>query len=96
MRINVYHHELPVMAERHGLVSEAPEGHDRRYYGVRFYTEPERIDRPGDDDSSAITLWVPHTKDGHDVAPLREIGRAILDAAEYIEGQPLSTKGTPS
>lgn len=91
MRINAYHHEIEVMAQRGGeVVTKEADG--LTWYGLRFYTEPPIMHRPGDDDSGAITLWVPWTKKGgHDLKPLRKIANEILDMADEIDSQDETT-----
>jgi len=85
MRINLYHHEIPFMASRvEHVLKTADTGN--AFHGLRLYTEPPLEHEPGDDDSAAITFWVPWTKrGGHDVADLRKIGQAILNFCEVVE-----------
>lgn len=86
MRLNIYHHELPYMAKRNEIVEKLVEDTRNTFYGVRFYTEPPFEHEPGDDDSAAITLWVPWTKrGGHDTADLRIIAMRLLKACDEIE-----------
>lgn len=55
------------------------------FHGFRMYTEPPLEHEPGDDDSAAITLWVPWTKKyGNDVTDLRKIGEAILNFCDSV------------
>lgn len=77
MRINVYAEELTDEVE----IIEKPvydvQFGDRTFYGVRVYLKsPEELHTgPDDDDRSAITLWVPWTRDGgHD---FRAVTRAL-------------------
>lgn len=67
MRINVYAEEL---TQRTEMIFKSPPNHPTETFrGVRFYLlSPDELhDDPDDDDSSAITLWVPWTKaNGHD------------------------------
>lgn len=78
MRLNLYHHEIPFMASRVEHVRKVADT-GNTFHGLRLYTEPPLEHEPGDDDSSAITLWVPWTKaGGHDVEDLRIIGNVIL------------------
>lgn len=85
MRINVYHHEVEFMAGRGGNIEvKSAEGVD--WYGVRFYTEAPIEHQPGDDDSSAITIWVPWTRrGGHDLSGLRKIAQELMDCCDEIE-----------
>ena len=66
MRINVYAEEL---TERIEVVSKSPNNHPtEQFHGIRMYlASPDKLHTdPNDDDSSAITIWVPWTaKDGH-------------------------------
>lgn len=57
------------------------------FHGIRLYTEPLLEHEPGDDDSAAITLWVPWTKaGGHDTADLRTIGERIIKFCDAVDG----------
>lgn len=92
MRINLYHHEIPFMAERVEHVSKVADT-GNVFYGIRFYTEPPLEHEPGDDDSAALTLWVPWTKrGGHDATDLRKIAASLrhfcdaVDSYNEIEG----------
>lgn len=64
MRINVYAEELTQEVE---VVSKAPANHPGvSFYGVRMYlASPSQLHHNAqDDDRSAITIWVPWTKEG--------------------------------
>lgn len=66
MRINVYAEELTDVVE---IIEKKPDNRDVTFYGVRMYLESsDKLHHsPGDDDRSAITMWVPWTKaGGHD------------------------------
>ena len=69
MRINVYAEELTKETQVVSkVVSEGP-NKGRTFYGVRmFLASPDVLHAdPNDDDRSAITFWVPWTKErGHD------------------------------
>lgn len=85
MRVNVYHHEIPFMASRHEVV-ETTADTGNVFYGLRFYTEAPLEHEPGDDDSSAVTLWVPWTrKTGHTTAELRAIFNRGIEMCAEIE-----------
>lgn len=85
MRLNIYHHEVPFMAERTEVVKTVADT-GNTFYGLRFYTEPPLMHQPGDDDSSAITLWVPWTnKNGHSVEKLRLVFERGLQMCAEIE-----------
>lgn len=85
MRINVYHHEIDTMVERAEWVSTTADT-GNQFYGVRFPTEPPLMHQPGDDDSSAVTVWVPWTKSGgHDIGALRRLFTTGLELCSQIE-----------
>ncbi len=92
MRINVYAEEL---TRETTFVSKTASvgGENRTFYGVRFFLKsPEELhNTPLDDDRSAITLWIPWTKDGgHDFMFLQTLladlafqtSQAAIDAAD--------------
>lgn len=84
MRINVYHHELHHMLRTEVVRKKADTG--STFYGVRFYTEPPLMHQSGDDDSSAITLWVPWSRaEGHNTEPLRSIAAALTRMCDEID-----------
>lgn len=85
MRINIYHHEIPYMANRVEHVEKVADT-GNTFHGIRLYTEPPLEHEPGDDDSAAITLWVPWTKaGGHDTADLRKIGEHIITFCDEVD-----------
>lgn len=85
MRINVYHHELLKMAERGAEHVRKTADTGVVFHGVRFYTEAPLMHQPGDDDSSAITLWVPWTKKrGHDSRSLIVVAEQIINFSRSI------------
>lgn len=85
MRINVYHHELLQMSKRGPEHVEKIADTGIKFHAIRFYTEPPLMHQPGDDDSSAITFWVPWTKKGgHDPAALKAIGEALVKFANEL------------
>ncbi len=64
MRLNIYAEEL---TDRTEVIRKAPPNHpDEEFRGVRFYlASPDVLHAdPDDDDSSAVTIWVPWTKRG--------------------------------
>lgn len=88
MRINIYHHELRFMADRCDPVKKTSDT-GITFYGIRLYTEAPLMHQPGDDDSSAITLWVPWTKrNGHDTSDLREIARQLVEFCDCVDEEP--------
>lgn len=85
MRINVYHHEAPYMATRYEHVEKVADT-GNTFHGLRMYTEPPLFHEPDDDDSSAITFWVPWTKKGgHDVSDLRQIAENLMMFCDDLE-----------
>ena len=85
MRINVYDHELKFMAERWESVSKTADT-GVTFHGIRFYTEAPLMHQPNDDDSSAITIWVPWTKElGRSTKELRQIAAAINTFCHSVE-----------
>lgn len=83
MRINVYHHEIPFMASRVEHVTTMAADTENTFHGLRMYTEPPLEHEPGDDDSSAITLWVSET----DTGDLLAIARAIISFCSEVDGR---------
>lgn len=65
MRINVYAEELTQETIQVSKVVDAGQPNERTFYGVRlFLKSPEELHHtPNDDDRSAITLWVPWTRE---------------------------------
>lgn len=82
MRINVYAEEL---TDRVEIVRKSPPNHpDETFRGVRLYlASPDELHAgDDDDDSSAITLWVPWTqRGGHDWATVYNL---LLDMADKL------------
>jgi hypothetical protein len=82
MRINVYAEEITAYTE---LVTKEVTDKTfgtRTFYGVRVFLKspPELHFDPNDDDRSAITFWVPWTREGgHDFLPVEEALRGLLD-----------------
>lgn len=92
MRINIYHHEIPFMARRAEHVTKtADTGHT--FHGLRLHTEEPLMHQPDDDDSAAITFWVPWTKRyGHDVTDLRIIAARISRFCDDVDSAPEAPK----
>lgn len=83
-RMNIYHHEVPFMATRHELIEKHVGANT--FYGIRLYTEGPFEHEPGDDDSAAITIWIPWTKrDGQDTSHLRTVADAITNYCDQID-----------
>ena len=57
-----------------------------KFHGFRMYTEPPLEHEPGDDDSAAVTIWVPWTKKGgHDTEELREIAASLITFCNEVD-----------
>jgi hypothetical protein len=88
MRINVYAEEI---TGETAVVVKAPDNHPGvHFYGVRMYLDsPSVLHRTDDDDDrSAITIWVPWTKEGHDWTRIQALLDNLvseLNAAEATE-----------
>ncbi len=92
MRINLYHHEMKFMAERAEHIKKTADT-GNEFHGFRFYTEAPLMHQPGDDDSAAVTLWVPWTrKGGHETWELKQIARKILAFCEDVDAQEVARK----
>lgn len=86
MRVNLYHHEIPFMASRVEHVTKTADT-GNVFHGFRMYTEPPLEHEPGDDDSAAVTLWVPWTlAGGHDTDDLLTIARALINFCAEVDG----------
>lgn len=88
MRINIYHHELKFMEKRIEHVQKVTDA-GNHFHGFRMYTEaPFYHDGPDDDDSSAITIWVPWTAiEGHDTKQLRGIALQLTQFCDDVDRQ---------
>jgi hypothetical protein len=66
MRINVYAEELTEETELVTKTVTDEKFGERTFYGVRMYlASPDELHSdPEDDDRSAITIWVPWTREG--------------------------------
>lgn len=89
MRVNVYGEELQERTEPVKLSRplESP-AQGRVFFGVRaFLDSPDSLHRTEtDDDSSAVTFWVPWTSaTGHDFAKLRRILESMLGDLNELE-----------
>lgn len=89
MRVNIYAEEL---TDRVELIRETPrdEMEVPYFYAVRLYLGLPFEHRPGDDDSSAVTFWVPWTRaGGHDfdqpIAILRAMAGTLEAARDNAE-----------
>lgn len=83
MRINVYDHEL---TDRVEITTARADNTGQEFYGVRIYVGPTIMHQPNDDDSAAVTWWVPWTKrGGHDLSLLKSAFRKAYEACEDIE-----------
>jgi hypothetical protein len=81
VRVNVYAEEITGETE---LVTKKVTDDTfgtRTFYGVRFFlASPDVLhDEPDDDDRSAITLWVPWTREGgHDFERVATVLNSLL------------------
>lgn len=84
-RINIYHHEVPFMADRsEHVIKTADTGNE--FHGLRLYTEAPLMHQPDDDDSAAITIWVPWTRRrGNDTSDMRKIAQNIIDFCNEVD-----------
>lgn len=72
------------MSTRHELIKK--DVGTNSFYGIRFYMEGPVEHEPGDDDSAAITIWIPWTKrDGQNTSQLRTIADAIVNYCDQID-----------
>lgn len=79
MRVNVYAEELTDEVK----VVETTADTGRKFYGLRFFLcSPEELHHsPGDDDRSAVTLWVPWTAEGgHDFGLVQRLVNNLNDS----------------
>jgi hypothetical protein len=80
MRINVYSQEL---TDEVALVEQKADT-GAVYSGVRFmlHSSPRLHDRPGDDDRSAITFWLPRSPGRREILAetLERMARAVRHA----------------
>jgi len=86
MRINVYAEELTDEVELVTKKVVDDKFGERTFYGVRVYLASPNVlhDDPEDDDRSAITFWVPWTREGGHRP--RFVGQ-VLREMEYLLGQ---------
>lgn len=96
MRINVYAEEI---TGETAVVIKVPENQGGTpFYGIRMYLDsPSVLHRTEDDDDrSAITLWVPWTRDGgHDFSRIRELLDNLDDELTRAEEQEEDRVGDP-
>ena len=82
MRVNVYDHEL---TDRVEIAEATAENTGESFYGIRIYVGPTIMHQPGDDDSGAVTFWIPWTRrGGHDLTLLRSAFSKMLDALDVV------------
>lgn len=87
MRINIYDHELKFMESRIEHVTKTADT-DITFHAIRLYTEPPLMHQPDDDDSSAISIWLPWTEAaGHDTSALRRIAQAFVTFCDIIDAE---------
>jgi hypothetical protein len=96
MRINVYAEEITGETT---VVIKSPDNHPGvNFYGIRMYLDSPSVLHltDDDDDRSAITLWVPWTKDsGHQWGKLRELLDNLSDELLSAEEGEHERHGTP-
>lgn len=83
MRINVYAEELTDETELVRKSVTDDKFGERTFYGVRMYLHsPDALHSdPVDDDRSAITLWVPWTRNtGHDFGRVAQVLVGLREA----------------
>lgn len=94
MRLNIYAEEV---TGETGVVIKAPDNHpDNQFYGVRMYLEsPSVLHRTDDDDDrSAVTIWVPWTKEGgHDFARIHALLDNLQDELSRAEMTEVARRG---
>lgn len=79
MRVNIYGEEL---TERTEIVKKTVD--QKLFYGVRFYlkSHPDLHHSESDNDESAVTFWIPWTKEkGNDFDLVQRI---LLDASDAV------------
>jgi len=85
MRVNVYDHEL---TDRVEVATATADNTGQSFYGVRIYVGPVIMHQPGDDDSSAVTWWVPWSqRGGHDLSVLKSAFQKALASLGEIEAR---------
>lgn len=85
MRVNVYDHEL---TDRVEVATAHADNTGQDFFGVRIYIGPVIMHEPGDDDSSAVTYWIPWSRRaGHDLTLLRSAFTKALATLDLIEAQ---------
>jgi hypothetical protein len=85
MRVNVYDHEL---TDRVEVAKATADNTGQSFYGVRIYVGPVIMHQPGDDDSSAVTWWVPWSqRGGHDLRLLKSAFQKALASLAQIEAE---------
>jgi len=88
MRVNVYAEEL---TEDYELVVKHVDDSDfgpRSFYGIRLFLESPDVLHTGgeDDDRSAVTFWVPWTREGgHDFQKVIRIFAAMMNIVADTE-----------
>lgn len=85
MRINIYGEELTRRVEVKTTTITEPDN-EFKLFGIRLYLGFPFLHRTGDDDTSAVTLWVPKLNDGtHDVQLLEDALIGMLAAVQEIK-----------
>jgi hypothetical protein len=96
MRVNVYAEELTTEVQMLTTVAATGtefygirvflESSDKLHFGESESTEPTLHDKPGDDDRSAITFWVPWTREkGHNFQLVAQMIMNMLNELSRAE-----------
>lgn len=84
MRVNVYAQEI---IDRLEVVTTTAENTGASFIGIRFYLDsPDSLKPPAhpDDDSSAVTFWVPSGKGGYKVGDEVKLSTLLHNAADML------------
>lgn len=90
IRVNIYAEELTDETELMTKVVNDDKFGERTFYGLRVYLESPDVlhSDPQDDDRSAITLWVPWTREGgHDFRVIETVLNRLLQDLYTAEAQ---------
>lgn len=85
MRINIYHQEYTDRVELVSTVADT----GSKFVGVRMYLQsPDCLKPPmhQDDDSSAITFWVPSNNKGYKTGDEQVLAKLFRKMSDFLEG----------
>lgn len=86
MRFSVYGEEWRPDREVEGVCTPVRDEPGTVYWCLRFYLGPDVIHRPGDDDTSALNLFLPRKQDGRpDCVVMRTLLRNAITKTYEIE-----------